>query len=301
MLNKKMTALICGAAGVCMLTTAAVASYRTMNGYDALKKSILSTRDYTNCTLSVAMALSVDGEEKLTAEFLEEAALDNKRSHGYSKAAFEGQEFNLSDSYYIDDAEYIRNRDEDNTFYTYPYSYIWPNLWGIEDEDRETADKAIRFAELLCDTFVGDLKNNFICTEDSDESVSYSITLDSVQIPELVNAGLSMVFSMSNNTINPDDPDLRENSTYFYTTLLGDDPILDNVELNFTVNKDGTFRNGSMTTAFTGNGHTISFDVTGDISKVGETNVISPQEQGFKIINGSSYYEDTEAAIEAED
>lgn len=284
-MNKKNIAIISAVTGACMLTTAAVASYRTMNGYDALKKSVLSTMDYKNCTLSRSMAMNVDGDEKMKAEFLEELDLENKRSHVLSKASTAGKEIDLSDSYQIDNTKYVRCSDKDNTFDTYQINYIMPNLWGIDDEDKATAEKIIRFAELTFDTIVGDLKNNFVCTEDSDESVSYSISLDSVQIPELVNAGLSMVFSMSNNSINADSSDLSEDDSYYYTKLLGDDPILDKVKLDFTLNKDGTFRNAAMAVSFTGNDHTMNFNITCDISNVGTTAVKSPQEQGFKILD----------------
>ena len=52
MKKTKNIAIICAVTGACVLTTAAFASYQTANGYDTLKKSILNTIDYTNCTVS---------------------------------------------------------------------------------------------------------------------------------------------------------------------------------------------------------------------------------------------------------
>ncbi|MGN0181087.1 MAG: hypothetical protein ACI4DP_01530 [Candidatus Ornithomonoglobus sp.] len=318
MKSKKTMALISGAVGVCMLTTAAVASYQTANGYDALKKSILGTIDYTNCTVSAVMSMGLDGEEILKLEGLHELALDGGIAHTSTSSALSGAEPYRTDVYYCGGRQYSLAKSTnpsagENEYYSYSYPRTKPNLWDVETEDRETANKMIRFMELASDTVVGDLRNNFVCTDDSDDSASYSITLDSVQIPELVNAGLSMLFSMENsyaqgsvaytdengNTVTEDiDRSQDPSDSTYYTALMGNDPILDNMTMNYTVNKDGTFRDGTMTVAFTGNGHTMTFNISCDISDVGTTAIAAPQEQGFKIIEMSyDDYADTEEAV----
>lgn len=293
MKNKKTIALISGAVGICMLTTAAVASYQTANGYDALKKSILSTIDYKNCTISAVMAMELDGEEKMRSELLHELALENGISHTSATTSV-GDEPYRSDNYYYGNSRYNLTSSDSNEYDRYSYSRSRPNLWDIEPEDRDTANKALRFVELASDTVIGDLRSNFVCTDDSDDSVSYSIALDSVQIPEVVNAGLSMVFSMSNSASyyaeNPEE--VPEDSSYYYTALLGNDTVLDSLTMDYTINKDGSFRDGTMSAVFTGNGHTMTFNISCGISNVGDTSIATLEEQGA-VINDRDY-EDAE-------
>lgn len=312
MKNKKITALISGAVGVCMLTTAAVASYQTANGYDALKKSILNTIDYTNCTVSAVMAMEFDGEEFDRLEMLHELALDSDIVHTYSNTALSGTEPYLTDIYRYGGYIYVNNSPVSQSaggdeYYSYPTSHSQPNLWDIEPEDRDMANKMLRFAELASDTVVGDLRSNFVCTEDSDDSVSYSITLDSVQIPEIVNAGLSMVFSMQNSYSTYTDENGNavsladdSSSSYYYTSLMGNDPILDSLTMNYTVNKDGTFRDGTLSVAFTGNGHTMTFNISCDISDVGTTSVATLDEIGASIISGEIAYDTDEVVYDTD-
>ncbi|MDD6763327.1 MAG: hypothetical protein PUD92_06845 [Clostridiales bacterium] len=318
MKNKKTMALISGAVGVCMLTTAAVASYQTPNGYDALKKSILGTMDYTNCTVSASMSMELDGSEIMKMNGLHELALDSNITHTSSSFALAGENPYRADVYYCGDKEYSLAQSTnpsagDNEYYSCAYPHTKPNLWDIEPEDRETADKIIRFMELASDTIVGDLRNNFVCTDDSDDSTSYSLTLDSVQIPELVNAGLSMLFSMENsyaqrtvvytdengNTVTEDvDRSQDPSDGTYYTAIMGNDPILDSMMMDYTVNEDGTFRDGTISVVFTGNGHTMMFNISCNISDVGTTSIATPQEQGFKITEMSyDDYTETEEAV----
>ena len=68
----------------------------------------------------------------------------------------------------------------------------------------------IRVVELMADAFVGDIKNNFVLTEKTDDSKSYSVSLTESQIPEIVNAGVSLVASsmaaaQNNITVNGGD------------------------------------------------------------------------------------------------
>ena len=93
------------------------------------------------------------------------------------------------------DATYVSENYEDHSHYYYNYTnsageqdgFIrhddYPgdpatNLLGVSDEDRGTFDKVVRFMELAADTVVGDLRNDFVCTEDTDDHTSYSITLE---------------------------------------------------------------------------------------------------------------------------
>lgn len=198
---------------------------------------------------------------------------------------------NKTESYYYNDAWYYSNSDGSYTKNTIFYS--GDNLWGISEDDRKTVDKFLRFAELATDTVVGDLRNNFVCTADEDDFTSYRVSLDSVQIPELVNAGLSVLFSMSNDTAsyatatdeNGNDYSITEDTDniYYYTSLIGDEPTVDSVTLDYTLRKDGSFRDGTAIVIFKGNGHEIRFDITASLDHIGTTHITTLEEQGAEI------------------
>lgn len=295
MKKTKNVAIVCAVTGACVLTTAAFASYQTANGYDTLKKSILNTIDYTNCTISASAKMNFDDTELMNGSLLHKFDANNKISYNKSTESGIGTSDSSSEWYYTDDYRYYY--DIDNYFVKYPNSYssFQNNLWGIDDTDRKTADKVIKFMEVAADTVVGDLRNNFVCTEDTDDHASYSITLDSVQIPEIVNAGLSMIFSISNNStymVYEDGESVEysytEDDLQYYVAKLGNDPVVDTLNLNYSVNKDGSFRDGNLTVVFkgadsSGESHNMTFNIDLAISDIGATTITPVEETGAAI------------------
>ncbi len=308
-MKKKNIAAVCAVAGVCVLTSAAFASYQTANGYDTLKKSLLNSIDYTNCTVTGAVKVSFDGTELVSGSYGLEADYPNQRSHTFSS----------SSAPQLDSEDYTLHTYEDNGYYYYQHfnedgeadgltrhelaSDPQQTLLGISEGDRNTADKVIRFMELAADTVVGDLRNNFVCTEDADDHATYSITLDSVQIPEIINAGLSMMFSIANTESTyitydengePTVVSYDENDLEYYILRLGTDPVVDNLTLSFTAGKDGNFRDGNAAVSFKGTDadgseHTMTFDVELSFSDIGTTSVTPPSELGIDIYEYSDY------------
>lgn len=295
-MKKKNAAAICAAAGVCVLTSAAFASYQTANGYDSLKKSLIGALDYTNCTISGTMEMKFDDLALAKANYDYEADLPNQMIHSRTEsssdvdgdATYVSESYEDSSHYYYN---YTNSAGEQDGFIRHDYYPGDPatNLLGISNEDRGTFDKVVRFMELAADTVVGDLRNNFVCTEDTDDHTSYSITLDSVQIPEIINAGLSMVFSVSasdstyvtyDENGNEIAMEYDENDGQYYINQMGTDPTVDTLTLNFTTNKDGTYRDGNAEVIFkgqdeNGNEHKMTITVELSCSNVGTT-VITP-------------------------
>lgn len=294
MKKTKNIAIICAVTGACVLTTAAFASYQTANGYDTLKKSILNTIDYKNCTVTANAKMDFDGTDLMNASIIHKLDVGNKMYYTESTESGVGTSESTSVIYAANDYYYYS--DPDGYFVKYStYGDFRNNLWNIDSSGRKTADKVIRFMELAADTVVGDLRNNFVCTEDTDDHASYTLTLDSVQIPEIVNAGLSMVFSMSNNAtymVYEDGESVEysytEDDLQYYVAKLGNDPVVDTLNLNYSVNKDGSFRDGNLTVVFKGadsNGtsHSMTFNVDLAISDIGATTITPVEETGAAI------------------
>ena len=175
-----------------------------MTGYDVYKKALLGTLYADNYTAEVTMDLMMDGQllgtEKVYEEFSAEGDANLYRKVETSSNMEEGNSYS-QETYFQDKTEiriYQDPEDEninvlDNGKYYEPGSSRY--FVGGFDVQNETDRKVVRFVELLADTFMGDLKNNFVYISGDADSKQYELALDGMQIPEFVNAGLSAIFS----------------------------------------------------------------------------------------------------------
>lgn len=282
--KKKITMITGVAVGVVMLAGAALANYNTSNGYDVGKmaaKALLSNENYTS---DMTVSLSLDGEALSTTHITElydrngavrlnktEKMYGSDQNYGYYRGNGETKEW-LQDGTCIYISEYS-DAERKSGAAVYKNSFEWRNDGGgmfdadnsMDDDERKTSDRMVRFMELIGDTLVGDLKNNIVYVSGDDDSATYELNLDSVQIPEFVNAGLSAVFSQM-QTYDNDDP----------LAVLGDDPIVSNASLKFTVDKEGRLLDGTASGALKGrdeNGdiHTVTMDISLKMSNYGTT------------------------------
>lgn len=299
--KKKITMITGVAVGVIMLAGAALANYNTSNGYDVGKlaaKALLNNENYTS---DMTFSLSLDGEALTTTHVTE--LYDRNGDVRLNRT--EKTESNEQYEYYghtelkewMQDGTWINLYESKNGVHSasvYQNSYDWRHGRGgmfdeengMSDEDKKTSDRMIRFAELIGDTLVGDLKNNIVYVSGDDESATYELNLDSVQIPEFVNAGLSAIFSEM-QTYDHDDP----------MKILGDDPIVSNASLKFTVDKEGRLLDGTASGSLKGrdndgNIHTVTMDISLTMSDYGTT---KPERLDMSTLpEETSYYTMTE-------
>ena len=202
--KKHFYTVICLIAGVILLTTAAAANYGNANGYPLFKSAIKKLLYVDNFSASVKFELIYDGETLQSQETLVKLDSDGtvlKYSKDVSNSG-------LSENQIVNESWIVKNDDDSESGARYSdishsgdQWFIYPTYsepWSNPAEDEFTR-KAIRFAELIADTFVGDLKNNFVQTSNTDGKVSYQIVLSGNQLPEYVSAGLSMMFSAAKN------------------------------------------------------------------------------------------------------
>lgn len=258
--RKRMTTAVGMAVGVTLLAGAAFASYNTSNGYEIGKTAVKGLMNNENYTVEGKLALLIDGENVNTTEIKElydrngDVKL-NRNEKSETSEAYSGYMGSASYEEYIQDNDRISvyhrppNGDVQTSVYRGENYY---NTFGsnasfdlmIDDEDKETANKIIRFVELVADTMIGDLKNNIVYVSGDDSSSSYELNLDAVQIPEVVNAGLSAMFS-SMNQYDTEDPFM----------IFGTDPIIKDASLKFTVDSEGRLTNAFVSSTLSGNGH----------------------------------------------
>lgn len=252
-------------AGVCIFATTALANYITPSGYDALKDSLknFTKGGYDNYTLKADLKLKIDEQD------IAVTAMTEKYDKGSNASLQRGYSSNTLDKAYTEKL-YLQDGKaysvfDGKTHELYEASYyrgMLGDLKILDDDDR--ANKIIRFTELLTDTVVGDMKNNFVYLGEENGQRTYEIALDKVQIPEVINAGLSALTSIEGSddyTDNDDDPIAK----------LQKEAYIDSAHLKFSVDENNalTSANGSVTLAGAdkgANAHNIGLEFNMSIS-----------------------------------
>lgn len=270
MKKKKLASCIGLALGVTIFTCAAFANYNTANGYEVGKNAVKRLMENENYTMNSSFKLIFDGREVAGSEITELYDRDGDvRLNTFETLMGNGKEPSHVWERHFQDSDEICIYDRDEAIvYKDVSGFIrrgeLDTMYGADEDDRKTVNKIIRFVELATDTFVGDLKNNIVYISGDDDSSTYEMNLDAVQIPELVNAGLSAIFSTVNtNDISTDADDPLK--------ALGTDPIVKNVSLKFTVDNEGRFTDCIATFTMAGNGHECSVELSLNISDYGTT------------------------------
>ncbi len=279
-MKKKLLAAVSLVLGTAVLATGALANYSSSNGYDVLKKSVIGTLGSENYTMKLSYNITTsDGKTLCYSNQLEQfdkatGAYYNEDHHTNFSAH---DTFNINSRFANDNFAYYAysfydENDEENInagkfmyndrIYASPEADNDPGLLASFNDN----EKAVHFAELLTDTMVGDLKNNFTLKSKDDNGSTYEIKLSSVQIPELVNAGSALLFG----NLNADYSD--ESSEEAQAILsLGDNPSVSEASLVFSVDKENNFKDAKAIGVISGNGHSITVEINVSLSDVGTT------------------------------
>lgn len=278
-LKRKKTIIITSIiTGTCILAGSAFANYSTANGYDVYKKGIKSLIGQQNYTLNTSATIIGDGETLLETTLSEKYdrngevilnRVEKTKDITADMNEHENREIVQGGKRYY----YYSGMDEDWVSYNvYEGDTNRGALDMIAPEDKDTADKVVRFVELLTDTVVGDLKNNFVYISDTENGgAKYSISLDSIQIPELINAGISAMCSLNKydmeesdyyNSLEPIDP-----AYYLYHNA-----AIKSVSSDFEVDGEGRLTNNVITVSIESeDGHSMEMKLELNFSDFGTT------------------------------
>ncbi|MFV0517852.1 MAG: hypothetical protein ACK5MV_10705 [Aminipila sp.] len=204
--RKHAVTATCLLVGMFMLTSAVYANYDDAKGYTNYKNAMKKLAFYEeNFTVEGKATMLIDDEAFTTMNV--DAKMDGKNTFMHTKNTMAGDEDNTIESFQWQDGKtFYSYNPEANTYYTYESSgSVRPDM------SDPTMKKAIRFTELLADAMVGDLKNNFVLTSGENGNKSYSVNISGSQIPEVINAGLSLMFTAANDASN-----IRANSYVTY-------------------------------------------------------------------------------------
>ena len=263
--QKKMTAAIGIISGAVILTTAALASYGTANGYQAGKDAALKLMENENYTAECSVVLTTDGSE--TETFGVKELYDRNGDVVLNRVATQNNDVSKKfEEEYIQDGKSIDITPYGTFVDFFENSGAQIGLFDLGNimtaQDRTRMQKYIRFGELLGDTLVGDLKNNVVYVAGDENTSTYELSLNSVQIPEFINAGLSALVSSGNYKLDG-------------ITLTGD-PYISSLDLKFTVDKEGRLTDGTFKAALDaededGTAHSFGIDASLKLYDYGTT------------------------------
>lgn len=277
-MKKSVIATIAAVSGAVIFSSAAIANYTTANGYEVVKDSLFGLFGTENYTFDLEVSMDVDDEYGLKVN--NRVEMDNPNKRCYMRD-IESTNFPTSeDSYqsqrwYNDKVAIYQTRDNE------PHGYIseydkYTNMFSDEIfGDADTTSKVLYFMEVALDTAAGDLKNNFIYRGTEDGVKTYSLSLDAIQIPELINAGLSAFTSVASDEYDRHEASSEEEE-WAANIITMDNVYTDSINGVFTVNEDNSFNSGEVSATVTGkdkNGdvHNITFRVVVNMSDVGST------------------------------
>ena len=196
--RKHFLTVVCLLIGMLVLTTSVYANYDNANGYTSYKAALKHLAlETNNVTLDASVAFEIDGKEIMMEQVAQKITPNGKST--YSKSV-EAPDY-LYEVYTYEDGKYcIRYFPEENAYYQWEDNYVsssMENLIGVDMDDK-TTNKLARFMELGVDMLIGDLKNNVVLLSNDDGVREYSIDVATNQMPEIVNAGISLLFSSVN-------------------------------------------------------------------------------------------------------
>lgn len=291
--NKKITAIVSIVTGSVILATAAFANYVSSNGYDVYKTAIKKLIKEQNYTLELLGQVKLDGNTLSELGSLYEE-IDTVNKLIYSREEIKRDDFVRIMERSVKNGVGITKHNYDYTdggeLINSGYMAYVEDVAGstrlngtiagyAEGENEETVDKAIRFMELAADMVVGDLKNNFVYIGESDGGHEYSITLESFQIPEIVNAGMSLIGSSYKDsaetvvTVNGETAENRDPFASIYENM-----AVKGGTCRVVIDDMGRITENNIIMEFsgsdlTGNEHVVTIEVNASLSKYGETEV----------------------------
>lgn len=282
-MKKKLITTIAMLVGAVTLATAVFANYDNANGYTVYKNSLKSLITQENYTSNLSAKLYFDDEllmESSSVELFDKDGDVPLNSTQTNKDLMGSHEY--SNSKYVQDnqviySSYQGGKDTKGWLVNGDTGNITHGMFGLiqtEDEDSKTVEKAIHFGELLGDLLVGDLKNNFVLTSKEDDKTNYSMHLETFQMPEIVQAGVSMMFSAMQDQMNSDSIDPSDPEAFFLK--LSEEPKIQDANCYFTVDKDGRLLQNKLDGSLVGkdengNTHTFRVEISIDMSDYGTT------------------------------
>lgn len=312
-IKKKYFKAIAGlGAGAVLLTCAVFANYDNANSYTNCKNALKSLLYTDNMSIDYTAELKIDGQKigvyygglKLNANGDPSYRSENTYEFGDSIR------YNLNQYQDGKGINKLVSDWETHAFYYNTGGYkpgtAIEQISGGEGSD--FGDKLVGFCETVGDVLVGDLKNNFVMTENKDGVSRYSVSLTKDQMPAYVNSGVSLIASVITSNMNTDnvsaedetDPEMRAMLAIFGSG----EPYVKNVEFNMSVDENQHPGDIKCVINFSGydkNGGEHNMTLTTDLSFYDFGNTVIeaiPESEIRQMENSDNLYRITDGADE---
>ncbi len=278
-MKKSTITAIAASCGAVIFAGAAIANYTTADGYEVVKNSVLGFRGMTNYTIDFSVDVQDMNSNEITTYVHTEVDEQGNKSYTLDgvSGSFNGETTGYKNQNWDDGYKSVRQTEDEKPWgYEYGgYSEISNPMTGDIFGDKDSTEKIINFMSAALDTVTGDLKNNFTYMGTEDGVKSYRLSLDAIQIPEVVNAGISAMTSVlraeNEGYVSQDEED-----KFTENIVSMKDAYTKSVTGDFKINEDGTYNDGELKAVIAGtaengdaNEYTVTFKLA--LSDVGST------------------------------
>lgn len=202
--NKQRLARVitCVGISVVLLSTAVFANLDNASGYSTFKKGIKNVVYSDNFSMEANFSVGINDEKILDMNQIikvdknSDAKLSSESTSNY----YDNSHTNDYNNYYsksvIQDGYRYNSNESEGSFSTgnkYAYKDSKGSLESMIVNKSESFDKGINFAETLTDALIGDVKNNFVLVDSSNDNKTYTIDMTGEQLPSYVTAGISLM------------------------------------------------------------------------------------------------------------
>ena len=194
--NRLVRAMICIGVSVLLLTMAVFANYDNASGYSEIKNAVKNMMYTDNGTANINAEAVLDGVN--IAKFDIKMMLDKN-----SDVKMYVSSMNSVGDYYdtseetVQDGYKLKSYTTDNSDFSRSSKYKYkmsPDSFPMNiSKDNEMLTKGVNFVETLCDTLVGDIKNNIVLASTDGGSKTYSINMNGEQLPKYMTAAFSFM------------------------------------------------------------------------------------------------------------
>lgn len=279
MVSKKLKAIVGSAvAGGVLLTLSVTAFASSSSGYEDYKTAVKSIVTTDNATIDAQYEVNDNGTVIFSGDSIQK--LDNANISSKTSTTVDG----TSKTYESSNANGNMIINNDGTYYQMNKGN---NKAGKDKKEKfQENGSSVKLAELVTDTLVGDVKNQF--TKDGD---TISVSLQGEQIPELAKLAVSAAVENSNREKDYNNNDKIGHDEELKSAM-DKVPNLSNIDvksIDMTATVDGdTLKDNKITAIITGtdaNGssHELTLTLDAKVSDVGSTKIDSIDVTGKQV------------------
>ncbi|WP_411682220.1 hypothetical protein [Clostridium thailandense] len=261
------TVVVSAAAGCFLLSLSVTAFAATGSGYENYRDAVKSIVLAENETVSAQFEVKDNGSVILSGDTVEKLSQENKSSQSNItvdgvKKTYETSENNGTYVINADGKYYSVNRGDKKSD-------------SDKKEKLSESSSTVKLAEMITDTLVGDVKNQFV-----KDGQTISVNLEGAQIPELAKLAISTAAENSNSIERHKNGDKigsdEMKAAFDKIPKLSD---IDVKAISMTATVDGsTLKDNKITVTITGKdasgaSHEVSIALTAKITDLGNTKV----------------------------